>query len=82
MIMPVVEGAEPWLYVLDRVGIPLLLVNGALAFALNIAGVLLIDSAGSVVLTLSGVCKVRIPLEADSKSADNARTSCSSLCPS
>ncbi|GFZ48365.1 LOW QUALITY PROTEIN: hypothetical protein JCM24511_06113 [Saitozyma sp. JCM 24511] len=57
MIMPVVEGAEPWLYVLDRVGIPLLLVNGALAFALNIAGVLLIDSAGSVVLTLSGVCK-------------------------
>jgi hypothetical protein len=58
IVMPVMEGSAPWLLLLDRVGIPTLLLNGAVAFALNIAGVFLIDSAGSVVLTLSGVFKV------------------------
>jgi hypothetical protein len=56
--MPVMEGSAPWLHLLDRVGIPTLLLNGAVAFALNIAAVFLIDSAGSVGLTLSGVFKV------------------------
>ena len=44
---------------LPNVGIPILALSGGLAFALNVAGVYLIHSAGSLVLTLSGVLKVR-----------------------
>jgi len=43
---------------LPNVGIPILALSGGLAFALNVAGVYLIHSAGSLVLTLSGVLKV------------------------
>ena len=51
------EGALPFV-LLSRIGIVTLLLNGVVAFSLNIAGVFLIDSAGSLVLTLSGVFKV------------------------
>lgn len=51
------EGLAPF-HNLHRVGAPILIVNGAIAFCLNVAGVFLIDSAGSLVLTLSGVGKV------------------------
>lgn len=50
------EGGAP-LANIQNVGYPFLLANGLVAFSLNIAGVFLIDSAGSLVLTLSGVCK-------------------------
>lgn len=43
---------------LPSVGIPLLLLNGVVAFGLNVAGVFLIGAAGSLVLTLSGILKV------------------------
>lgn len=54
--IPIMEGLAPFREI-DKVGIPLLLLNGLVAFALNVAGVFLIDSAGSLVLTLSGVFK-------------------------
>jgi hypothetical protein len=47
--LPFTEGLAPFQQ-LDRVGVPLLLVNGLVAFALNVVG--------SLVLTLSGVLKV------------------------
>jgi hypothetical protein len=50
------EGLAP-LYSLHKVGLFTLLFNGLVAFSLNVAGVFLIDSAGSLVLTLSGVFK-------------------------
>ncbi|KAI9633697.1 triose-phosphate transporter family-domain-containing protein [Dioszegia hungarica] len=54
--LPFMEGAAPF-HNLHRVGAPILIVNGMIAFCLNVAGVFLIDSAGSLVLTLSGVGK-------------------------
>jgi hypothetical protein len=45
---------------LHNVGIPIMMSSGGLAFALNVAGVYLIHSAGSLVLTLSGVLKVSL----------------------
>lgn len=54
--VPVFEGSAPF-HSLDKVGIVTLLFNGLIAFSLNVAGVFLIDSAGSLVLTLSGVFK-------------------------
>ena len=55
--LPISEGLAPF-HELYRVGAPMLVVNGLVAFSLNVAGVFLIDSAGSLVLTLSGVTKV------------------------
>jgi hypothetical protein len=56
--LPFMEGSAPFenLY---KVGWPLLLANGILAFLLNVVGMFLIDVAWSLVLTLSGVLKVR-----------------------
>lgn len=54
--VPIMEGSAPF-QSLYKVGIVTLLFNGLLAFSLNVAGVFLIDSAGSLVLTLSGVFK-------------------------
>lgn len=56
LCIPIMEGLAP-LYDLHKVGLPIMLLNGLLAFSLNVAGVFLIDSAGSLVLTLSGVFK-------------------------
>jgi hypothetical protein len=58
ILQPILEGPEAWAH-LQNVGISTTLISGGLAFALNIAGVYLIHSAGSLVLTLSGVLKVR-----------------------
>jgi hypothetical protein len=55
------EGCAPFENI-NRVGATILILNGLIAFCLNIAGVFLIDSAGSLVLTLSGVGKVSISL--------------------
>ena len=55
--LPFSDGLTPFTQ-LGKVGAPLLILNGLVAFALNVAGVFLIDSAGSLVLTLSGVSKV------------------------
>lgn len=57
--LPFMEGSAPFEHI-GRVGYTLLLLNGLLAFALNVVGVFLIDSAGSLVLTLSGVLKVSL----------------------
>lgn len=56
--LPFKEGLAPF-YALPQLGFGILLANGLLAFSLNLAGLFLIDSAGSLVLTLSGVSKVR-----------------------
>lgn len=57
MLIPFFEGAAPFHEVLDKVGLPLLVVNASTALALNVAVVFLIGSASSLVLTLSGVVK-------------------------
>ena len=56
-LQPLMEGSAAY-DDLPNVGIPILALSGGLAFALNVAGVYLIHSAGSLVLTLSGVLKV------------------------
>lgn len=56
LCIPIMEGLAPF-QDLYKVGFIHLFLNGAVAFGLNIAGVFLIESAGSVVLTLSGVVK-------------------------
>lgn len=56
--LPFIEGTQPFL-ALPELGWGLLLLNGAVAFGLNVAGVYLIQAAGSLVLTLSGILKVR-----------------------
>lgn len=56
-LIPFFEGSAPFYEVLDKVGLPLLLVNASTALALNVAVVFLIGSASSLVLTLSGVVK-------------------------
>jgi hypothetical protein len=58
LCLPIMEGMAPF-RALGDVGAMTLLANGIIAFSLNIAGVFLINSAGSLVLTLSGVFKVR-----------------------
>jgi hypothetical protein len=56
LALPFTEGMAPF-WELHKLGLPILLANGALAFSLNLAGVLVIQSAGSLALTLGGVCK-------------------------
>ena len=56
-LIPFFEGSAPFYVVLDRVGIPILILNASTALCLNIAVVFLIGSASSLVLTLSGVLK-------------------------
>lgn len=56
-LQPLMEGSAAY-DDLPNVGVPILALSGGLAFALNVAGVYLIHSAGSLVLTLSGVLKV------------------------
>ncbi|GFZ50579.1 hypothetical protein JCM24511_08336 [Saitozyma sp. JCM 24511] len=53
---PFLEGSGPF-RALPSLGWPILLANGLLSFALNVASVLLIRSSGSVVSSLSGVLK-------------------------
>lgn len=56
LCIPFYEGMAPF-RALASGSIHILLLNGTLAFALNIAGVFLVHSAGSLVLTVSGVFK-------------------------
>jgi hypothetical protein len=56
-LIPFFEGTAPFEVVLERVGLPILIVNATTALLLNIAVVFLIGSASSLVLTLSGVIK-------------------------
>lgn len=55
--LPFFEGLTPF-HNIQNIGIHILLLNGLHAFALNVAGIFLIDSAGSLVSTLSGIVKV------------------------
>ncbi|ORY69271.1 triose-phosphate transporter family-domain-containing protein [Leucosporidium creatinivorum] len=57
LLIPFFEGAAPFNEVLDKVGLPFLVLNASTAFLLNVAVVFLIGSASSLVLTLSGVIK-------------------------
>ena len=57
--LPFVEGLEPF-YQLKELGILVLVSNAAVAFLLNVAAVFLVGVASSLVLTLSGVFKVRL----------------------
>jgi hypothetical protein len=51
------EGMAPFRE-LSTLGAPVLLFNGACSFAINVSSVCVIHSAGSLVLTLSGIVKV------------------------
>ncbi|KAK8846592.1 hypothetical protein IAR55_005678 [Kwoniella newhampshirensis] len=53
---PFMEGSTPF-HLLHRLGFWTFAFNGLMAFSLNFASVFLIESAGSVVLSLSGVVK-------------------------
>ncbi|GFZ52397.1 hypothetical protein JCM24511_10170 [Saitozyma sp. JCM 24511] len=55
-VLPFLEGLRPF-YALPNLGWHVLLVNGLMAFGLNVSSVLLIRSSGAVVLSLSGVLK-------------------------
>lgn len=57
MFLPFTEGLAPFRE-LSRISFPVIAFNGLIAFSLNVVGAMLIDSAGSLVLTLSGVLKV------------------------
>ena len=57
LCVPAFEGSEP-LRAVARIGVTTFLLNGTIAFSLNIAGAYLIQSAGSLVLSLSGILKV------------------------
>jgi hypothetical protein len=57
--LPFVEGLEPF-YQLKELGVLVLVSNAAVAFLLNVAAVFLVGVASSLVLTLSGVFKVRL----------------------
>ncbi len=54
--LPFTEGIQPF-FELQRLGAFVLLSNASCAFALNIAAVMLIGAASSLVLTLAGVIK-------------------------
>ena len=56
--LPFAEGLEPF-YQLKDLGVLVLVSNAAVAFLLNVAAVFLVGVASSLVLTLSGVFKVR-----------------------
>lgn len=58
-LVPIYEGFEPLFEAWDSLGPMILLSNATCAFLLNIAVVFLIGCASSLVLTLSGVLKVR-----------------------
>ncbi|BGO91432.1 hypothetical protein NBRC10512_003092 [Rhodotorula toruloides] len=57
IILLPVEGFEVFSNAVELVGIPYLLMNACLTFALNLASVSLIGKASGLVLTLSGVLK-------------------------
>jgi hypothetical protein len=57
--LPLTEGLEPF-YRLKDLGVLVLVSNAAVAFLLNVAAVFLVGIASSLVLTLSGVFKVRL----------------------
>ena len=57
--LPFTEGLEPF-YQLKDLGVFILVSNAAVAFLLNVAAVFLVGVASSLVLTLSGVFKVRL----------------------
>lgn len=61
-LIPFFEGTAPFKVVLERVGIPILILNATTALCLNIAVVFLIGSASSLVLTLSGTSPPPFPL--------------------
>lgn len=56
LVLPIVEGLQPFLEIY-KVGVPILLFNAAMTFALNLSSVWLIGSASGLVLTLAGVVK-------------------------
>jgi len=56
------SGSLPWDRILTQEFIGILLVNGLVAFTLNVAVVLLIANTSALVLTLAGVIKVGRPL--------------------
>ena len=58
-LLPFAEGLEPF-YQLKDLGVLVLVSNAAVAFLLNVAAVFLVGVASSLVLTLSGVFKVRL----------------------
>lgn len=55
--LPFTEGLAPFREFL-RIGPIVMLLNAAVAFALNVSAVYLISAAGGLVLTLAGVFKV------------------------
>ena len=57
--LPFTEGLEPF-YQLKDLGVLVLVSNAAVAFLLNVAAVFLVGVASGLVLTLSGVFKVRL----------------------
>jgi len=57
--LPFTEGLQPF-YQLKDLGVLVLVSNAAVAFLLNVAAVFLVGVASSLVLTLSGVFKVRV----------------------
>lgn len=57
--LPFAEGLEPF-YQLKDLGVLVLVSNAAVAFLLNVAAVFLVGVTSSLVLTLSGVFKVRL----------------------
>ena len=59
LFLPFAEGLEPF-YQLKDLGVLVLVSNAAVAFLLNVAAVFLVGVASSLVLTLSGVFKVRL----------------------
>lgn len=72
VLLVIQEGSAPF-SALPSVGFPLLLLNGAVAFGLNVAGVFLIGAAGSLVLTLSGILKVSSVMSDPARSMLTAR---------
>jgi hypothetical protein len=55
-VLPIVEGLQPF-FEIYKVGVPILLFNAAMTFALNLSSVWLIGSASGLILTLAGVVK-------------------------
>ncbi|KAL1744887.1 triose-phosphate transporter family-domain-containing protein [Schizophyllum fasciatum] len=56
LALPFTEGMAPFL-ALQEVGLPILLSNAAIAFALNVAAVFLVGVGSGLILTLAGVFK-------------------------
>jgi hypothetical protein len=60
MMLPIAEGLEPFKMAIPQVGFGHLFANALTAFMLNITSMRLIGASSALVLTLSGVFKVRI----------------------